>query len=533
MYVKKEDAKKKLNLSEEEFNLYKNFNQILYSEKTDKYEPNSILEKRTLTLGLDKLLSPERKEEIINKMKNYSSFKFKLFKNLQQDSSIYSNSGANRLHREIGKSYGFGAHISDSALSAAAGIVKSTNTWYKKRIENLEKKIDKIKNFLEKYEKSKEKKFHKDFIKGKRKQLIILQNRLNKYKSKSYIPIHFGKHSKTIEEYRRNRLEYFSSGSASAKGNPEIRLEYMKNSEEIKLKLFDLYFNIDIPNSHEKTFSLNHFNCQACRISFNKKGKLVLNITYSYIKPIEQRRFKPSKGTIGIDIGPKEIAVCLVKKDGNPFKYVHFSTGNLLDKRTEETEREISLILDKIITLGEEHGFTKITIENLNFKQEYEHRSPRLNRILKKFPSRKFEELITSKCLRRGIELNTVNPAYTSVIGIYKYSNRDNLSSSHNSKSKDLSAALAIGRRGLGMREKAIVCIKVSRTTKSLKLRSLFPESEKEGKTLTKKEMEEKSSKLSLLRGRCNWNLWNKLKRKYTLRELTATLFGSEEDNSL
>lgn len=83
------------------------------------------------------------------------------------------------------------------------------------------------------------------------------------------------------------------------------------------------------------------------------------------------------------------------------------------------------------------------------------------------------------------------------------------------------------------MREKAIVCIKVSRTTKSLKLRSLFPESEKEGKTLTKKEIEEKVSKLSLNRGRCNWNLWNKLKHKYKLRELTATLFGSEENNSL
>lgn len=45
MYVKKEDAKKKLNLSEEEFNLYKSFNQILYSEKTDKYEPNSPLDR--------------------------------------------------------------------------------------------------------------------------------------------------------------------------------------------------------------------------------------------------------------------------------------------------------------------------------------------------------------------------------------------------------------------------------------------------------------------------------------------------------
>ena len=245
---------------------------------------------------------------------------------------------------------------------------------------------------------------------------------------------------------------------------------------------------------------------------------MVLHITYSYIKPVEKRKIEKSKGTIGIDIGPKEIAVCMVKNDGNPFKYIHFSTGNLLDKRTEETEREISLILDQIIKIGEENGFTHITIENLEFKENYKYKNKELNRMLSKFPYRKFEELITSKCNRRGIKLKKVNPAYTSVIGIFKYSNRDNLSPKHTSKSKDLSAALAIGRRGLGFVERAIVCIKVSSKTKSLKLRSLFPESEKEGKKTAKK------------RGSCNWYLWNQLKRGYTIEQLTALLFESEKE---
>ena len=521
MYVQKEIAKAKLNLSEEDFNLYSNFKQITYSEKTDKFDPDSILEKRTMTIGLEKLLNQQDKEFILEKMKNYSSLKFKLFKNLQQNNTLYKNSGTDRLHRAIGKTYGFSGHIADSALSSAAGIVKSTNTWYKKRIEEIEKKIKQRRKQLEEYKEKKEKTFHKDFIKGKKKNLHILENKLAKYQSKSYIPIHFGKSAKNKDEYIKKRLEYFSSGSSTSKGNPEIRLEYIKDLDEIKLKLFDKYFNVKIPKSHQDTFSLFYYNCQASRIAFNNKGKLVLHITYSYIKPIEQRKFIPSKGTIGIDIGPKEIAVCLVKNDGNPYKYIHFSTGNLLDKRTEETEREISMILDKIITLGEEEGFTHITIENLEFKEDYKYKSKKLNRMLKKFPFNKFEELIRSKCYRRGIKLRKVNPAYTSVIGIYKYSNRDNLSSQHNSKSKDLSAALAIGRRGLGFREKAIVCIKVSREAKSIKIRSLFPESEKEGSK-------------SVSGGRCNWYLWNQLKRKYTFEQLTAVLFGSiKESNSL
>ena len=530
MYVKKEIAKAKLNLSDEEFNLYTNFKQIKYSEKTDKYDPDSILEKRTMTIGIEKYLDKEFKEEILERMKNYSSLKFKLFKNLQKDNEAYKNYGADRPHRKIGKDYGFGGHIADSALSSASGIVKSTNTWYTKRIEETEKKIKEKRKQLLEYKEKKEKKFHKDFIKGKKKHLRFLENKLAKYESKSYIPIHFGKHAKTKDEYKRKRLEYFSAGASNVKGNPEIRIEYIKKLDEIKLKLFDRYFNVKIPKSHSSTFSLFNYNCQASRIAFNNKGKLVVHITYSYIKPIELRKFKPSKGTIGIYIGPKEIAVCLVKNDGNPFKYVHFSTGNLLDKRTEETERELSLILDQIIKLGEEHEFTKITIENLEFKDDYKHKSNKLNRMLKKFPYQKFEDLLTSKCFRTGMKLRKINPAYTSVIGIYKYSNRDNLSPNHNSKSKDLSAALAIGRRGLGFREKAIVCIKVSNVTKSLKLRSLFPESEKDGKKLTKKEREEKIIKLKKYRGHCNWYLWNQLKRGNTIEQLTALLFQSEKD---
>ena len=54
-----------------------------------------------------------------------------------------------------------------------------------------------------------------------------------------------------------------------------------------------------------------------------------------------------------------------------------------------------------------------------------------------------------------------IHPAYTSIIGLFKYSNRDNLSTSHSSKSKDLSAALVVGRRGLGFIEKPVISIRV------------------------------------------------------------------------
>jgi IS605 OrfB family transposase len=253
----------------------------------------------------------------------------------------------------------------------------------------------------------------------------------------------------------------FIQGTAG-KGNEKIGIKYDKNGCNYDLKILDKTIeNIKIPSSHQSTFSLNNFNRQSSRISFNNKGKLVLNISYSYIKPIKIDNYKKSLGTIGIDIGPKEIAISFVKNDGNPLKYKHYNIAHLLDSRNEEKQRQLSIILDKIIEDAKSEGFYHITIENLDNLSFKKTGNNQLNRMLSKFPKTIFEDLITSKCARQGIKIKKIHPAYTSIIGLFKYSNRDNLSTFHNSKSKDLSAALVVGRRGLGIIEKPIISIRV------------------------------------------------------------------------
>ena len=314
---------------------------------------------------------------------------------------------------------------------------------------------------------------------------------------------------------------------SEGKGNQKIRIEYAPDGT-YQLRFFNLIIPIKIPNSHQKTFTLENFNKQTVRISYNKKGKLVLNITYSYIRPIKHF---DTRGTVGIDIGPKEIAVCYVKKDGNPACYKHYSIGNLLDKRSEDTQRELSLILDEIISDAAEAGFHHFTIENLNFKDNYKFRSKRLNRMLKKFPYAMFDTLMQSKANRKGFVLKRVNPAYTSVIGIFKYSDRDNLSTSHNAKSKDLSAALVIGRRGLGFNERAVVSVRVSGRRYSLSIKSLLAESEKEVMSSTGTQ-ETAFGKLDRSTNtNSNWSLWSKLKKKFdSFKRLTAELSAHPPD---
>jgi len=306
----------------------------------------------------------------------------------------------------------------------------------------------------------------KDKLIKVKKALAFAKIKLKKSISKQYKSIWFGgKHLRGEQQdkelYDLSRLELFIQGTAG-KGNNKIGINYSEDGKSYNLKIMDkIVKNIKIPTAHQSTFSLDNFNRQSSRISFNEKGKLILNITYSYIKPMKIDNYKKSRGTIGIDIGPKEIAVSFVKNDGNPLKYKHYNIAHLLDGRNYEKQRQLSLIIENIIEDGKSEGFYHITIENLDNLDFKKTGNEDLNRMLSKFPKSIFEDLITSKCARKGIKIKKVHPAYTSIIGLFKYSNRDNLSTSHSSKSKDLSAALVVGRRGLGIIEKPIISIRV------------------------------------------------------------------------
>jgi IS605 OrfB family transposase len=231
------------------------------------------------------------------------------------------------------------------------------------------------------------------------------------------------------------------------------------------------------------------------------KGRYVIHCTYSYLEPIHS----VSSGTLGIDIGPKEITCVHVKSDGNPTKKFTYSTGNLLDKKNDIKNLEYSLIIDKIIEYASDNNIS-ITIEDLKFDNNKSF-GKRLNRMLKKFNFKKFEELIISKSTRNGIKLNSVNPAYTSIIGLLKYSNRPDISNKHTSISKDYSAAYTIGRRGLGFNEKSVALVNVDGSLVHLPVKlilSSFVEN-------IDRKFSGKNSKSG-----SNWGLWNSVNKLLT-----------------
>ena len=63
-----------------------------------------------------------------------------------------------------------------------------------------------------------------------------------------------------------------------------------------------------------------------------------------------------------------------------------------------------------------------------------------------------FRETLESRCIRYGIELIKVNPAFTSVIGMIKFMGRYGLNSG-------TAAAMTIARRANGHSERAPQCL--------------------------------------------------------------------------
>jgi IS605 OrfB family transposase len=533
-YLLLDKAAQKLGIDTEDILKYRATKDIFYSEKTDKYNIDSILQTRTMTFGLNKFYEEEEIVNLQKLMKDYASLKFSIYRKLTKNVKFNTN-GTNRLHRILAKQFNhtFTNLIADTALADAQGMFQSSITWKEKYEKNLREKIEELNIVIAKemYERTKKsRKTKKVKLNKVKKGLAFAKLKLEKSVKTQYKTIWFGgkfikknKHTiskleelnlssdelkihykKQKELYKLSRLELFIQGTAGL-GNKKININYDKNGRNYELNVLGKTIKyIKIPSAHKSTFTLDNFNRQSSRIGFNDKGKLILNITYSYIKPIKIDNYKKTRGTIGIDIGPKEIAVCFVKNDGNPLRYKHYSIANLLDSRNEEKQRQISLILDQIINEAKSEGFYHITIENLdnlNFKKTQNYK---LNRMLSKFPKTIFEDLITSKCARQGIKIKKIHPAYTSIIGLFKYSNRDNLSISHSSKSKDLSAALVVGRRGLGIIEKPIISIRVFKQNYVLPITSLLNLPEPSD-TLSKKDWKYNSFN----------HLWKALKTEY------------------
>jgi len=173
------------------------------------------------------------------------------------------------------------------------------------------------------------------------------------------------------------------------------------------------------------------------------KGEIRYFAHISYDIPEVEIKYNFENGVIGLDMNCNFASLCNVDKQGNFKSYHQISFRNLHTLRKNSRKNYISYKMDKVINycINKKKG---LVIEDLSFDQQFSY-NKKLNKKLSNFRTTALE-CLERKCLRRGIAIRKIYPAYTSLIGRYKYSRLYNLST-------HMLASYVIARRGIGFKE--------------------------------------------------------------------------------
>ena len=154
------------------------------------------------------------------------------------------------------------------------------------------------------------------------------------------------------------------------------------------------------------------------------------------------------RGVIGVDLNADHLAVAETDSSGN-----HLCSRRIplvtYGRSTRQAEALIGDAVAGVVEYAREAG-KPIVIEKLDLRQKkaaLEGESRRYSRMLSSFSYGKIKAYFISRGYRQGVEVNQVNPAYSSVIGRVKFMERYGLSVHQ-------AAALVLARRLLGCSER-------------------------------------------------------------------------------
>ena len=157
-------------------------------------------------------------------------------------------------------------------------------------------------------------------------------------------------------------------------------------------------------------------------------------------------------GYIGIDLNVGFLAGAVVLKNGNLLNRENGIFRIDMDVFRKTSDQSTAIIGDAVKELIEKAKLYNlpICIEDLDFTKKKntlrEKTTKKARYKLSSFAYKKFYAILVSACVKNGIELKKVNPAFTSLIGRNKFMKMYGISVHH-------AAAICIARRGMDMRE--------------------------------------------------------------------------------
>ena len=154
------------------------------------------------------------------------------------------------------------------------------------------------------------------------------------------------------------------------------------------------------------------------------------------------------RGAIGVDFNADHLAVAETDASGNCSNAWRVPLATY-GKSAHQAEALIGDAVASVVACAKEAG-KPIVIERLDFRQKkaaLEGQSRKYSRMLSSFSYGKVKAYFISRGYRHGVEVNQVNPAFSSVIGRVKFMERYGLSVHQ-------AAALVLARRLLGCSER-------------------------------------------------------------------------------
>jgi IS605 OrfB family transposase len=164
--------------------------------------------------------------------------------------------------------------------------------------------------------------------------------------------------------------------------------------------------------------------------------------------PAPDSSSKAQLGVIGVDFNADHLAVAETDRFGNLIEARRFDAVTY-GKTADQSQAIYGDIAVEIAHMARDTG-KPVVIEKLDFAQkkaQLETVDRKRSRMLSALSYARAASMLKAACERSGVTVIEVNPAYTSVIGAVNFAQRFGISIHQG-------AALAIARRGLGLREK-------------------------------------------------------------------------------
>ena len=415
---------------------------------------------------------------LYGQLEEYSKFycylERKLFNELK--SAEINSDLRKQLKRKYIAEHRIPARLFNALWNEVRGSIQGLTTLHKLNISTYKSQLSKIQKQMKALKKSLSKETLTSVKREKKKlsyhskhqKTLRLQKKIEKpfelkcvygskafYKSQWTNPIYTENHSLWLKDWqrRRNCHMVFVGSKDESNGNQLCQF----TGESLKLRLPDSFEKgkyLTVPVSFSSTSEkknaqyYNYFheaykNKGALSYRFTKRENGLWYVLCSF--EISNEIQKTYNGAIGLDFNYDLISTATLDKSGNltSFKdYKYISE----DSSTNHNKAVISKIVNEIVTIAKQEN-RLISIEDLNLNKCKQTQNKTTNRKVSLMQYALFKNLLNTRCIKEGVKLTIVNPAYTSVIGKHKYQQ-------YYGVSVHTSAALVVGRRGLRIKDK-------------------------------------------------------------------------------